>query len=205
MYCFLNDWSKRDLSLSNYIHFCGWSIPSNKQNQCWFDDGHRRRNWSSIYPLLGRDLVLPWARSFSPLVIKHETLTQCWCNVGAPSTMLARHWTNIGSTCRVYRVSADYWRSFHAVCSTRRHSKWPRICHRPQRIARAHPYAKFATRRSSLQVFFFKEETTAVGSPALNQGYSTKPMYRQHSSHCWNVNNYGLVPTWRKLVICFYV
>ena len=33
---------------------------------------------------------------------KHETSTQCWANVGPPSTTLAQHWSSIGSMSRVY-------------------------------------------------------------------------------------------------------
>ena len=32
---------------------------------------------------------------------KHETSTQCYTNVGPPSTTLARHWYNIGSMSRI--------------------------------------------------------------------------------------------------------
>ena len=39
--------------------------------------------------------------SFRKKVIKHETSTQCWSNVGPPSTTLAQHWFNIGWMSRV--------------------------------------------------------------------------------------------------------
>ena len=32
---------------------------------------------------------------------KHETVTQCWFNVGPPSTTSGQHWTNIGSMYRL--------------------------------------------------------------------------------------------------------
>ena len=45
--------------------------------------------------------------AFPPMVqaVKHETLTQCWANVGTPSATLAQHQTSTGSTLRVCWVS----------------------------------------------------------------------------------------------------
>ena len=45
---------------------------------------------------------------FSPALsivqaVKHETLTQCWANVGPSSTMLSQHQPCIGLPCRVWR------------------------------------------------------------------------------------------------------
>ena len=37
--------------------------------------------------------------------VKHETLTQCWANVGRPFGTLAQHQTTTGSTLRVRWVS----------------------------------------------------------------------------------------------------
>ena len=34
---------------------------------------------------------------------KHDTSTQCWYNLGASSTMLAQHWTNVGFMYRLCR------------------------------------------------------------------------------------------------------
>ena len=42
---------------------------------------------------------------------KHETLNQCWFNVGPPSTTSAQHWTNIGlmsHVCWVCRILASW-------------------------------------------------------------------------------------------------
>ena len=40
----------------------------------------------------------------SDYMYQHETLSQCWFNVGPSSTTLAQHWTSIGSMSRVFWV-----------------------------------------------------------------------------------------------------
>ena len=44
-------------------------------------------------------MLLLWRKNNSHLS-KHETSTQCWTNIGPPSTTLAQHWSNIGSMSR---------------------------------------------------------------------------------------------------------
>ena len=42
------------------------------------------------------------------------TLTQCWANVGPPSTMLSQHQPSIGLPCRVWR-HAEYGPALQTV------------------------------------------------------------------------------------------
>ena len=55
-----------------------------------------------------RSLVIPNSQHADGQVeiSQHDTLTQCWINVGPSSVTLAQHWTNIGSVYRVPGKSA---------------------------------------------------------------------------------------------------
>ena len=53
-------------------------------------------------------------------VVKHETLTQSWTNVGPPSTTLAQHQPSIGLLCRFCR---------HAECGPASHSGGQTLTH----------------------------------------------------------------------------
>ena len=55
-------------------------------------------NWAWVMSVAGQLLYSIQRRPW-----KHETSSQCWFNVGPPSTTLTQHWTSIGLTYRVYR------------------------------------------------------------------------------------------------------
>ena len=62
--------------------------------------------WRAVSSHHPQDFLLA---QFSLYPSKHETLTQCWFNVGPPSARLSQHWTNIGSMYRVCWVCAQKW------------------------------------------------------------------------------------------------
>ena len=67
-------------------------------------------NWAST-----RNILVVFYSVWNWLLSKHETLTQCWFNVGPSSTTLAQHWTSIESISCVFWVETLYWHSRHRV------------------------------------------------------------------------------------------
>ena len=73
------------------------------------------QRWGHIALPLSAQSVSVYARiHFSPALsivqaVKHETLTQCWANVGPLPTRLSQHYPSTGIPCRVWR---------HAECGT---------------------------------------------------------------------------------------
>ena len=60
---------------------------------------HRLGRWPSIKPTLGPCSCL--LRRDHDLSSKHNTLKQCWCNVGPSSSTLGQHYANIGLASRL--------------------------------------------------------------------------------------------------------
>ena len=65
--------------------------------QCCFNAGQRLRRWANVETTLDRFLLTAGCSKTIP-VSKHETFTQCWCDVGPSSLTLAQHYTSIGLT-----------------------------------------------------------------------------------------------------------
>ena len=66
---------------------------------------------------------------FKPPPIKHETLTQCWFNIGPASPTLRQHETSIGSTCLLGQHGFLKYQSHTLLCSGEQRSWYHR---RPQ-------------------------------------------------------------------------
>ena len=61
---------------------------------------------------------------------KHDTLTQCWANVGPPSTTLSHHEPSIGSKCRACReksIAALLTRCYLAISGAIKHVDWTNV------------------------------------------------------------------------------
>ena len=97
---------------------------------CWFNAG-RLRPWPSIKPASTTHLLNVWptlalrlrrwlniGQTLGRCVIsKNYAFTQCLTKVGPPSTTLARHWSNIGYTCRPPSTTlAQHWSNIGYMC-----------------------------------------------------------------------------------------
>ena len=65
-------------------------------------------------------IIRSWVRSHRRVrshSSKHDTLTQCWTNVGPASQTVAKHWSNIGTMSRVF------WYMSNVIFLDRLHSR----------------------------------------------------------------------------------
>ena len=158
----------------------------------WFNDLNRENksnNWNlhCVLPIHSLLIYLNHASVLHPYAppSKHETLTQCCCNIGPPSSTLAQHYSNIGSTSLVEAGPCPFRAvrcmvCLNRLCGIRRCAfNSPSSCVKFHPVQTTPPLFRSRTVMSACQLKTGSNNTAGEYFPWLNTIYHDTSMIHQ--------------------------